>query len=184
MERIVIKTFRSKRYGFEIDIPEDWSCPPTSFISRLLGVDKNLNFKGSTGELINIQIGSLFPEPSLKDTEIEFRRYAEDLGYSNVETSIIQVGSKNHFCARYVMGKMRPDSGILWYMKDTGMLKETPEVPRGLVVVVKKYCLVFKGIEYAITCRLGIRVESDKEIFWEEEALYDAIVSTFRLIET
>lgn len=176
-----MKTFRSKRYDFEIDIPEEWSCPPTSFISRLLGFDKNLNFKGRAEDSLNIQIGPLFPEPNLSDTEISFGRYAEDWGYSNVKTSIIQVGGKDHFCARYVIGEGGPDSALLWHLKDTGRLELTAEVPEGLELVLKKYCLVFKCIEYAITCRLGSRLEGEKNMFEEKEELYDTIVSTFRL---
>lgn len=177
-----MKTFRSKRYGFEIGVPGDWSCPPTNFISRLLGLDKNLNFEGRTGERFNIQIGPLFPEPSLSDTEISFERYAADLGYTNVKTSAIQVAGKRHFCARYIIGKMRDDSGLLWHLEDTGELRKAPEVPKGWELVLKKYCLVFEGVEYAITCRLGGRSEGEKNMFDEKEELYDTIVSSFRLM--
>lgn len=178
-----MKTFRSKRYRFEIDIPEDWSCPPNSFVSRLLGFDKNLNFGGRGGEFLNIQISPLYPEPSLSDTEISFGRYAEDLGYTNVKTSLIQVEGKDHFCARYVMGWTKNDSGLLWHLKDTGKIEPTTEIPEGLELMLKKYCLVFNGIEYAITCTIGTRLEDRKNMFKEKEELYDTIVSTFRLVK-
>lgn len=148
--RTSMKTFHSERYGFEIDIPDHWCCPPTGFFARLFGFDKNPGFRGE-GESLNLEIGPLSPEPSLDETGEAFREYASYVGHSNIRTGAVQLGGSDHFSAVY-----KVKEGI-W---------------------LKKYALVFRGVEYAITCCLG----PNEQKVVEKEQMYDEIVSTCRLV--
>ena len=200
-----MKTFRSKRYGFEIEIPNSWVCPPTGFLGRLFGLDRDINFKGSS-EFFNIRVNPLVSEPSLPEVETSFINHSLRVGHTSIETGSIRVGGKDHFWTRYMMGerfvlqilegltKLEPAGfEIIKYMKnyyrrELGLLSNTNEfikddIEKGIGPVLKKYYLIFNQIEYNITCAIGYGTISEvKEEFKEEESNYDKIVSTFRLV--
>jgi len=144
-----MKTFCSARYGFQIAIPNHWSCPPTGFLTRLFGLDKNPRFASGDATL-NFQMNLLPSEPPLGETENAFREYARQVGHCELRTSVMTVAGADHFCAVY-----RAKDGT-W---------------------LKKYILVFHGVEYAVTCRLG----RDECAVAEMEEEYDAVVASFQL---
>ena len=140
---IYVKTFTSKRHGFQIDIPDHWSCPPTGFFARLLASDANPEFKRTPRESMNFEIGPLSPEPPLEETTEAFLEYAGYVGHRDVRPGRILVAGREHFCAVY-----RAKEGV-W---------------------LKKYALVFDGTEYAITCTLGsdqAKVEETESVYDE-----------------
>ena len=155
-----MKRFRSKRYGFEISVPDDWICRPSGFWNRLLGRDKVLF--GQVGQLVamNIYIGPLSPEPSLEETASAFKAFAQHHGYEIDTIGTIEVGGKSHFVASYYAYPLKR--------------------------VLVKYLLVFNEMEYAITCNIGSTDEmwspQAEAMFDNRKALYDKIVKTFRLI--
>ena len=187
-----MKTFRSKRYGFEMDIPDGWSLPPTGSLSRLFGLDKKLEFKkGKEGleELITIGIGPPeFAEPDLEEIAKDIEKFARSTGDIIEEISNIQVGRKEHLTVRLQVS-----------------------IAHGVTSLRKQYFLSFSGVgKYLITCSLGfvpkapiptgpaiIRTKDwmkeleewnelrrkDNKRLRSKEVMYDRIVSTFKLIQ-
>jgi hypothetical protein len=166
-ETVNMRTFRRDQNDFEIDIPEDWSPSEiTPLAQQHGGSNWQMSFSGPAAEEFHILAGPLSPteaEPTLKETEHYFRNYAFRLGYKILESGIIRVGNKDHFWGKYFMRANE------------------------LLVLVKKYSLIFNRVEYVITCRLGVGY--DNELVGDEEAKkkehrYDEIVSTFRLVHS
>lgn len=146
-----MRTFRATRYGFEIDVPADWRVPPTGWLSRLVGLDRKILFLGEPDVRMHFEVGDLVPEPTLAQTEEHFRRHAIYFGLGRLETGTIEVGGKDHFWARY------------WIQSET---------------FVKKYALVFDGVEYSATCLLGEEEPEGRA----KEPKYDKTIRTFRRI--
>lgn len=115
-----IKTYRNEQLGFEIDVPKEWSLPKGEAIRTPFG--EAIVFWG-TEENFNFQIGWSIPEP-IDQTEREFRRYAEERQYTELEFGRITVSNREHVWARYRMDTQD------W---------------------AKKYLIYFGETEYAIT---------------------------------
>jgi tetratricopeptide (TPR) repeat protein len=156
-----MKTYRNEKHGFEIDMPEEWSPVPGvayGLLGMLSGstkreVGKDCFQYGCYNEAFNFEIGPLFPEPLLSDTEREFTLYAQNRGFTELEFGRIIVGGKEHVSARYyIHDKM----GKRWN---------------------KKYMIIFGGIEYTITGTCN-----DPQWFVQRENDWDAIVETFHLL--
>jgi tetratricopeptide (TPR) repeat protein len=109
----------------------------------------NLLFDRSPIEVFNFVVGPCLPERLLEYTEFEFRQYVQKQGYFDLEFGRILVGGKDHVYTRYKMG-----NGV-W---------------------IKKYMIVFAGIEYAITASCN-----NQQTFIERENTWDAVVKSFRL---
>lgn len=156
-----MKTYRNEKHGFEIDMPEEWSPVPAvafGLLSRLSGttkggVSKDCFQYGCYEEAFNFEIGPLFPEPLLSDTEREFTLYAQNRGFKGLEFGRIMVGGKEHVCAHYYIDDKM---GRRWN---------------------KKYMIVFGGIEYTITGTCN-----DPQWFVKREKDWDTIVRTFHLL--
>ena len=116
-----MKTYRNNQYGFEIELPAEWSLHRGRAIKGPGG--EMVAFLHETGDNLNITIGPAMPG-SLADVERQFVQYAQSRQYTELELGRISVGDKDHVWARYRMGT-----------GDWG----------------KKYLLVFGEIEYAMT---------------------------------
>jgi len=110
---------------------------------------------GCYNEAFNFEIGPLIPERLLERTELEFRLYAQTKGFTDLEFGRIVVGDREHAWARY---RVQDGLGLRWN---------------------KKYMIVFAGTEYTITATCN-----DPQWFGQRERDWDAIVTTFRLIES
>jgi tetratricopeptide (TPR) repeat protein len=129
-----MKTYRDEGLGFEIDVPEEWSLP-----TRV--APDSLKFDGVLNETLNFAIGPLLPERLLEYTELEFRLYAHNKRYTDLEFGRISVGGRDHVWARYHMGHE------VW---------------------TKKYMIVFGGIEYAITATcFDQQTFAEREKVWD-----------------
>jgi tetratricopeptide (TPR) repeat protein len=157
-----MKTYRNEKHGFEIDIPETWS-PVSSLAYKLTGalyaqnppgVKKDCFQYGNYDEAFNFEIGSLFPEPLLDDTEVEFRLYAQIRGFTDLRFGRLMVAGKEHVCASYFV---KDNMGIRWN---------------------KKYMIVFGGVEYTLTGTCN-----DQNYFTKREKGWDAIIQSFRLLK-
>lgn len=141
-----VKTYYNKYHGFYIDVPDNWLCPPG--LLNWFKKDDPTFYCGSN-ERFNFVIGPLVPEPKLDQTECDFRLYAASYGYTELVFGKIIIKGKEYLWARYHI----PPSN--WN---------------------KKYMIVIRGIEYAITA-----ATNNRKTFKEKEKNWDNIVSTFRL---
>jgi len=157
-----VKIYHDKKHSFEIDIPETWSPRPAT-VYKLAGVlygpsspnaNKDVFQYGDFDEAFNFEIGPLFPEPLLDDTEIEFGLYARDRGFADLRFGRIVVAGKEHVCASYFIND---NMGKRWN---------------------KKYMIVFGGMEYTITGTCN-----DPHYFMTREKEWNAIVQSFRLLK-
>jgi tetratricopeptide (TPR) repeat protein len=156
-----MKTYRNEKHGFEIDMPEEWA-PAPAVAYGLIGIlsapipkeaNKDCFQYGCRDEAFNFEIGPLFPEPLLSDTEREFTLYAQSMGFKDMVFGRIIVGDKEHVCAHYYIDDKM---GKRWN---------------------KKYMIVFGGIEYTITGTCN-----DLDWFTRREKDWDTIVKTFHLL--
>lgn len=145
-----IKTYRNEEAGIEIDVPEEWLLAPIPS-----GSPKDSFQFGCLDEAFNFEIGPLFPERLLEYTELEFRLYAQNKGYTDLEFGRIMVGGREHVWARYHIQDMM---GNRWN---------------------KKYIIVFGGTEYTITATCN-----DPQWLAQREKDWDAIVKSFRLMKS
>ncbi|MCB9419758.1 MAG: hypothetical protein H6667_08135 [Ardenticatenaceae bacterium] len=134
-----MRTYRSKQYGFEIDIPPKWSFPRGEPVKGQHGASIGFIYS-DTKESFNIVFGWIIPEP-LEQTEREFKRYAQEKQYTDLEFGRITVGHVDHVTARYRMTKRD------W---------------------MKKYLIVFGETEYAMTVGCSDQqVFEEREQVWD-----------------
>jgi hypothetical protein len=132
-----MKTYLNERFGFEMDIPSEWT-------PREQAAPGSVIFMLSPDETVNLQAGPMPPNNSLEQTESEFRRYAQERGYTGLDFGRITAQNKAHLWVRYRMGQGD------WS---------------------KKYMLEFGASEYAITgtC-FNQKTFAEKEKIWDEVA--------------
>jgi len=110
---------------------------------------------GCHDEAFTFEIGPLIPERLLERTELEFRLYAQSKRFTDLEFGRILVGGRNHVWARF---RVQDGWAYSWN---------------------KTYMIVFAQTVYAITATCN-----DPQWFRQRERDWDAIVTTFRLMES
>jgi len=154
-----MKTYRSEKLGFEIDLSEDWSPgranPPFFFalLARLVGgwtPQVDVLFDRGREEMLNVVLETWNPEPPPEAVEHGFRLYAQRTGYTDVSCGRISVGGRWHAWARYRM------AGNVW---------------------LKKYMIILGGKGYGITASCRVQ-----ELPVEREKEWDAIACSLRAL--
>jgi hypothetical protein len=93
-----MRTYRNRRYGVELEVPEQWHKR-----FRLLRPGHGASFYGPQGERLDLTIGPVSPEPTLTETERQLEKYAELFGYQVHTIDRIHIQNKDHVCAVYLM---------------------------------------------------------------------------------
>lgn len=133
-----MKTYRDEKHGFEIDVPDGWRVP--AWVPTRTPWGESIIFACGRNESFNFQIGRSVPE-SLEQTENQFRRYAQEKGYTELVFGRIRAGGHDHVWARYRM------------------------TPRDWT---KKYLIVFGETEYAATASCYDRQRlAERENTWD-----------------
>ena len=140
-------TYESKRFGFQLSIPDGWSDSSLGLLTSL--TDGNVNpwissseasdartIVGPDGEFLNILITPLSedtPEPTIDETDEYFDglSYRQDLHV--MATGTINVADKEHFWASYYRMSLFGSGTLQFY---------------------KKYCLLLNRVEYLVTAVL------------------------------
>jgi hypothetical protein len=155
-----MSTYRYEKYGFEIDLSDEWNLYsaalpllPTIMFTIANGWIPKTDVEFSTGpnEYLNIVVETIKPEPSPEFLESFFDRYAEQMGFTNCMFGRILVGHKEHVWARYQM----PNN--IWS---------------------KKYMIILNDMGYAISASC-----SGMEMIIRREKSWDEIVASLRLLK-
>jgi hypothetical protein len=91
-----MKTCRSERHGFKIDVPEAWLPPEIT--------PDGPAFNCGREEAFSFKIGPITYVPDLDITEDNFSRQAHANGYTEVAFGRIPVGGKEHVWIRFRLG--------------------------------------------------------------------------------
>lgn len=156
-----MKTYRDKKYNFEIDMPEEWrraSSLGLGIMEILSEPNPNEPQKyffqyGCYNEAFNFEIGRLFPEPTVQETERQFTLYARMRRFTHLKFGGIMVNHKEHVWAKYYV---QDRLGERWN---------------------KKYMIVFGETEYTITATC-----SEEAWVIRREGEWNSIIQSFRLI--
>ena len=108
-----MKTYRNKRLGFEINMPEEWTLP------ERVGLG-GLEFGCRSDEGFSVTVGPLLSHLSSEDTRRRFAEYASAQGYGKLEFGRIFVGGKYHVWVRYCMGGEECAKEYLFFFDDIG----------------------------------------------------------------
>ena len=153
-----MKPYRNEKYGFGIEIPEDWSLssgklPPWMSLPLTLKLgwtpSVTVEFLGKS-ESFNINIEAMTPELPPDVTELLAIIQTQDMEYVNCEFGRIIVQDKTHTWVRYEL------KDKIWS---------------------KKYLIVIGGNGYAMTVACY-----EKKLYTQKEKVWDTIVSSFHLL--
>ena len=170
--------YDSKRFGFQMSIPDDWAESSLGLLTTL--TDGNVSpwessgqasdsrtIVGPDGEFLNILITPLAegkPEPTIDKTE----EYFDGLSYRQnlhvMATGTINIADKEHFWASYYRMSLPP----------------------GNLQFYKKYRLFLNRAEYLITAVLWSPSPGEGpptgQMLEDSERVYDTIVASFELL--
>jgi tetratricopeptide (TPR) repeat protein len=99
-KKVGMKTYRNEHHGFEIRIPEEWSV----YTEGKAAEGNKVVIKCRANEAFHIEIGPLTVTPFLYQVENEFRRFAEQKGFTSLVLGRCTADHKEHVCARFYMG--------------------------------------------------------------------------------
>ena len=148
-----MRTYRNEKHGFEFEVPDEWSLPKGD--ARQLPSGEAITFGCNYDESFYLLIAPLRSTYFPGLAEFELRQFAIHKGCSNLELGRINIENEEHVWARYYMGYGR------WG---------------------KKYKLVLFDTEYTITASY-IDNSSDHQMFLQRQQVWDAILTSFRLVE-
>ena len=135
-----MKNYRNDAFGFEMNVPENWSLPVCRASQSHFG--ESIVFGCPYYESFTIVISRLSSQPLPEQTENEFRRYVRDHNYTSLEFGRITIEGNEHILARYYLGRGE------W---------------------IKKYLVVLSGIEYAFTATCFYQSKLlERESVWDE----------------
>jgi hypothetical protein len=153
-----MKTYKNERYGFEIDIPKEWTIyrERTAFFWRIFfwimrdwipGVE--VAFTNGPNEIVNITTSRVTPGNEAAKCD-EYIYDIKFMGGKILSIETITIKEKDHTCFQYHY------AGKAWF---------------------KKYLVIVNGFVYAITatCR-------DQEMIYKEELVWDQVAASFRLL--
>lgn len=148
-------TFRNDQYGFELDLPSEWSSPNAGGSNSPFG--DVFSFGSTHMESFNIIVGRAFYD-DLKKTEQAFQDFAARKGYNHLKLGEIEVGNKPHIWARY-----RTNDGG-W---------------------AKKYIVVFDMIEFTMTAVCFTKnLLEEREHIWDRTVKTFRLISKLEQPET
>lgn len=127
--------YRSKYWGFELDLPPGWAEPGCLWRLLFLGwyalQAVHPEFYGPNGSSIKFAIGPIVPEPTVEEQKKNLERIALKYGHTILTIGEIEAADKKHATI-------------------------TCELP--LLGVMKNYSPIFDGIEYFVTARGDISI--------------------------
>jgi hypothetical protein len=174
--------YKSKHFGFQILIPDDWSGSlMVDLIDRLRHTDASFGTSsgkksdsktivGPDRKYLNVLITPLLEnelEPTINQTEEYFEGLTYRQNLNVIATGTIFVASREHFWATYYRGFLMS------------------LVAGGQIQFFKKYCLYLNRAEYLFTAGLyfvkaGEKLPADQEI-GDSEKIFDDMVSSMKL---
>ena len=132
--RLIMKKYRSSRYNFEIEIPDQWNV--RGFFGKKA---KYPEFDGPNNASFGFAIGPIYPEPAVEEQQRNLEKIANKYGHIVQKIDSISVDGKQH--ATMICK-------ILSALQTQGIL-------------IKNYSLIFNGMEYLVTAHLENFREED-----------------------
>jgi hypothetical protein len=138
-----LKTYHNKRYGFEIEIPNDWKV--RGIIS---GLAENPQFDGPGGVSLKLAIGPVWipplsrPDPTAEEQQANLSRIVHKNGHAVLNVGVILVDGKTH----------------------ATIVSEVPIKHYNRIINLKSYSIIFDGVEYLATADIDKFPEESYDI--------------------
>lgn len=152
-----MKTLIFKKAGFSLEVPDDWQATGAGCLPFSSVISSAPQIIAPNGATIYFAIGSMKHEPLSSQHRDALAMIAERHGHWVKEASEISILGKTHATIAYAIPTQ--DGHAL----------------------AKNYHLIFNGIEYVATARIGFFVGKQKSIIADEEE-YDKIIKTFKIL--
>jgi hypothetical protein len=194
-----VKRFRSRRRGFQFELPSGWGRTRAGKVRRFLGREEKLIFIGPPESgYFSVETGPPFSGMNTQQIQTHVLEHARGAGYVEVEIGSISVQGKKHLWARYRTtgeASMRLPAARrivritrIIYQRQVGSMSVSSWLAdmerRSQGPVLKTYWLTFDQGAYELTASLGFGAVQDVKAdsgSKNRERAYDAIVSSFRV---